>query len=142
MQLSRTLVAFRRPRGTELVSALFDVLLAVVGQRPCLLALGLDSLDTAFVFELRKRRVHRAGARTPDAAAALLQLLHQLVAVERSVGEQQQRRRPDRASSCSRPAATAAMWRPRSVTAWTAMTTRVVTVVSWPATSYAKFIPL
>ena len=55
--------------------------------------------DQALVLELLQRRIDRAGARAPDAVTALLDLLHDLVAVARLLGEQQQRRRADVAAA-------------------------------------------
>ena len=50
--------------------------------------------------------IHRAGAGTPDPLAALLHLLHDLVAVARFLGEQQQRRGAD--VPAPRPSSTSA----------------------------------
>src|SRR5262249_36228910 len=47
--------------------------------------------DEALVLELRKGRVDRARARPPDSVRTPLDLLHDLVAVERPLREQQQR---------------------------------------------------
>src|SRR6202040_3276909 len=63
---------------------------ARVGESEELAALALLRADQPFVLELLQRWIDRAGARTPDAVAALLDLLHDLVAVARLLGEQQQ----------------------------------------------------
>src|SRR5919197_3678039 len=78
----------------------------------------LARADQPLVLELLQRRVHRAGARAPHALAALLELLHDLVAVARLLGEQQQRGGADvaaarlRAADELRPARHAAEPRP------------------------------
>src|SRR3954470_15291577 len=60
-----------------------------------------------FVGEQLERRIDRAGARPPRAAASLLELLHDLVAVARQLGEQQEDRRANvsPAHAPARPAA-------------------------------------
>ena len=72
-----------------------DVLAAGVGERGELAAgVGGDD-DEALVLELVERGIDRAGARRPPAAAALGDGLHELVAVPRLLGEQQQHGRAD-----------------------------------------------
>ena len=80
---------------------------AGLGQREHAPALGLLALDQPLVLEQLERRVHRAGARPPRAAAALLEPLHDLVAVHRLVGEHQQDRRAHVAALGARPGAAA-----------------------------------
>src|SRR5262249_32695004 len=55
--------------------------------------------DQALILELGERRVDRARARSPETFRALLDLLHDLVAIERAFREQQQGRRPDIATT-------------------------------------------
>ena len=81
--------------GSDASPRLGEVLTAGVGERDQLAAgVGGDG-DQALVLELADRRVDRAGARGPAAAAALGDGLHQLVAVHRLLGEEQQDGRPD-----------------------------------------------
>src|SRR5262249_47344178 len=72
--------------------ALGDLLLAGVGQPERLAPVDLLRAHEALVLQLLERGVDRAGAGAPNAFAALLDLLHDLVAVARLLGEQQQRR--------------------------------------------------
>ena len=81
---------------------------AGLGEREHALALGLLALDQPLVLEQLERRVHRPGARAPCPAAALLELLHDLVAVHGLVGERQQDRRADVAALGARPGTPAA----------------------------------
>ena len=62
-------------------------------------AVRLLGPDQALVLELLQRRVDRAGARAPQALGALLELLHDLVAVARLLREEQQRRGADVAAA-------------------------------------------
>src|SRR5947209_448026 len=62
-------------------------------------SLGLGRVDQALVLELRERRVNRPRAWAPASLAALLDRLHQLVAVPRLLGEQAQQRQADIASA-------------------------------------------
>src|SRR5205814_3847691 len=78
------------PGLAELVAARLDVLATAVGEGEHAAGALLGCLDEALVLQLRERRVDRAGARAPDALAALLDLLHQRVAVARLLGEEQQ----------------------------------------------------
>src|SRR6185312_7951322 len=87
------------PRRESVALALLQVAAAGVGQREQLAPVALLRADQALVLELLERRVHRAGARAPDSLAALLDLLHDLVAVARLLGEQQQRGRADVATT-------------------------------------------
>ena len=75
--------------------ALIDELAAGVGERVVLAPVLLLGADQPLVLELREGRVDRAGARAPEAAAALLDLLHDLVAVAGLLRQQQQRRGAD-----------------------------------------------
>jgi hypothetical protein len=56
-------------------------------EAPAVLLVGPDH---PLVLELLERRVDGAGARAPQALAALLELLHDLVAVARLLGQQEQ----------------------------------------------------
>ena len=58
--------------------------------------------DEPLVLELRERRVDRAGARPPGAAAARLDLLHQPVAVARLLGQQDEQGGADVAAARAR----------------------------------------
>src|SRR6185437_15861486 len=60
--------------------------------------------DQALVLQLLERRVDRAGAGPPDSPAALADLLDDLIAVQRALGQQGQRRRADVAAPGPRPA--------------------------------------
>src|SRR5205807_3647390 len=81
-----------------------EQLAARVGEREQLASVLLLGADQPLVLQLRERGVDRAGARAPRAAAALLDLLHDLVAVARLLREQQQRRRADVAPAGAPPA--------------------------------------
>jgi len=76
--------------AAESVAARLDVLAGRVRQGEHAARALLGGLDEALVLQLRQRRVDGAGARAPDALAALLDLLHQRVAVARLLGEEQQ----------------------------------------------------
>ncbi len=93
------------PRRAELVAVLGDVRAARVGELEQPAAAGVLRADEALVLELRERRVDGAGARAPVAAAAVLDLLHQPVAVARLLGEQDEQRGPDVAAPGARAAA-------------------------------------
>ena len=80
--------------------------LAVVGQVEELATVGLLDADESFVLELLERRVDRARTRAPDALAPSLDLLHELVAVARLLGEQGENRGADVTAPCPAPAAT------------------------------------
>src|SRR5439155_6370052 len=92
------------PRRRLVCAALLDKCASLIGDREQLAPLDLLGADQPLVLELRERRVYRAGARAPYALAALLHLLHDLVAVARLLGQQQQRGRADI------PAARLAAW--------------------------------
>ena len=79
------------PGRTEGVGALLDVGPAGVGEPERAPSLGLFRDDQALILELAQRGIHRAGARLPDAAAAVTDLLDQLVTIARFLGEQDQR---------------------------------------------------
>src|SRR5262249_13318992 len=84
------------PGGPDLVGVRGHVVAALVSQRVALApALWRLRLDQALVLQLLQRRVHRPGAGLPDAVAALRDLLDELVAVPRLLGEQRQGSRPD-----------------------------------------------
>src|SRR5258708_4122783 len=71
--------------------------------------------DQALVLQLRERRIHRPGARPPEAAAAIGDLLDDLVSVHRLLGEQRQRRGAYIAALCPATApAVAACPRPEA----------------------------
>src|SRR5512144_1162279 len=85
-----------------------DVLTTGVGQGDQLAAgLGGDG-DEALVFELADGRVDRARAGCPAPAGAVADRLHQLVAVHRLLGEQQQDGGADVTARCSSPPAVTA----------------------------------
>ena len=87
----RVLLAALAPRRVaELLLEGLGLCPAGLGQREHAPALALGALDQALVLEELERGVHRAGAGTPGAAGALLELLHDLVAVHGLVGERQQ----------------------------------------------------
>ena len=73
----------RRPDGGQLVGVLGDVRLALGGQPQAAAPALVVDLDQALVLELLDGRVDRARARPPGAAAALGDLLDDLVAVDR-----------------------------------------------------------
>ena len=72
---------------------------AGVGQRERPASVAVLDRDEAFVLELLEGRVDRSGARAPAAAAALAELLHDLVAVHRLFGEESEGRFADRAAA-------------------------------------------
>ena len=76
---------------------------AGLGEREHALALGLFALDQPLVLEQLERGIHGPRARTPCPAAALLELLHDLVAVHGLAGERQEDRRADVAALGARP---------------------------------------
>src|SRR5262249_31131435 len=67
---------------------------ALVGQRVAVAALGLLGRDEPLVLEHLQRRIDGAGARLPDAAGALADLLDDLVPVHRSLRQQGEDRGP------------------------------------------------
>src|SRR5215472_4082694 len=82
-----------RPGSAELVGVLGHVRAAVLGEpvrSPS--ARGVLRSDQALVLELCQRRVYRPWAGLPEAAAALADLLDDLVAVHRLLGKQRERR--------------------------------------------------
>src|SRR5207244_11649244 len=87
------------PRRRLVCPALLDECASRIGDRELLAPVDLLGADQPLVLELRERRVYRAGARAPHALAALLHLLHDLVAVARLLGQQQQRGRADVAAA-------------------------------------------
>src|SRR5215203_828857 len=92
------------PGRAQLVGVPLDVAAAVVCQLVLLAALAGCDPHEPLVLELLQRGVDRARARTPDAVGALLDLLHQLVAVAWLLGEQHEQRRADVAAPGARPA--------------------------------------
>jgi hypothetical protein len=87
-------------------------LAAGVGQVELLAALGLVGPDQALVLELLERGVDRARAGAPDALAAALDLLHELVAVARLLGEEREQRGADVAAARARTATAPRATRP------------------------------
>src|SRR5262249_13509618 len=78
------------PGRTQLLAALVDVGAPRVGQHVHAPVAERFGAYQALVLELSEGRVDRAWAWPPDAVGALLDLLHDLVAVQRSLREQQQ----------------------------------------------------
>src|ERR1019366_4207184 len=99
MGLLADILAHLIPRRRRLIATLGHP--CATGVRECeqLAPVGLLRADQALVLELCQGGVDRAGARPPHAAAALLDLLHDLVAVARLLAQQQQRRRADVAAT-------------------------------------------
>src|SRR5579862_4453374 len=93
------------PRRRLVFAALIYVLAPCLGQLEQLAPVDLLGADQPLVLELCQRRIRRARARAPDAVAALLHLLHDLVAVARLLGQQQQRGGADIPAACLTPAA-------------------------------------
>ena len=81
-------------------AVLLDVGAALGGQRVGLATLA-GLLDQPLVLELLEGGVDRAGARAPDAVGALLDLLHQAVAVAGLLGEQEEQGGADVAAACA-----------------------------------------
>src|SRR5215471_9991908 len=83
----------RVPRGADLVGVSVDVVAALGGElvAPPAALVGLRH-DQPLVLQLLQRRVDRSGAGPPHAVAPLADLLDDLVAVHRPVGQQGQRR--------------------------------------------------
>src|SRR5206468_956006 len=65
--------------------------------------LALLGPNQALVLQLLQRRIDRSRARSPEPTTSLPELLHDLVAVQRLLGEQDQDRRPDVAAPDPRP---------------------------------------
>src|SRR5579859_2682592 len=94
------------PRCADLVGVRGHVLAPLAGQQVALApALGRLRLDQALVLQLLEGRVDRPGTGLPHAAAALGDLLDQLVAVPGLLGQQGQRSGADVATADPRPAA-------------------------------------
>src|SRR5262245_41434762 len=108
----RLVLPQRLPRGACLLGFLLDVPAAVVGEAERAPAAGLLGLDQALVGELLQGRVDRAGAGPPGAAAALLDLGHDLVPVARAFAQQRQDRGAHVAAAGLRPACLAGRARP------------------------------
>ena len=126
----------RVPHGVELLTVLVDVGAARVGQVDHRPALGLLGAHQAFVGQLRHRRVHRARAGAPCPAGALGDLLDDLVAVHRLLGEQREDRR---AHVTARPSSTAAAARAAEAARTAEATTRSATGASEaPGTAEAR----
>src|SRR3954452_23233184 len=97
------------PGLAEVLAVVRDVRTARLGElvgAAALLLLG--ETDQALVLELLERRVHRAGARLPDAVRAALDLLDELVAVLRRLLQQDEHGGADVAAPGATPAAAAA----------------------------------
>jgi len=105
--------ADRLPGLADLGGVFGHVGLAAGGEGEDAAAGLLLGADQPLVLELLERGVDGAGAGPPDAAAALLQLLHDLVAVARLLGEQGQ----DGGAHVAAPRARAAEERERRVAA-------------------------
>src|SRR6202034_4033231 len=93
-RLPRLLLGPRLPRAACLVGGLLDVGTPGVGQAERAPAVRLLAHDQALVSELGERRVDRARAGLPRAAAALPDLGHDLVARTRALQQQRQDRGP------------------------------------------------
>src|SRR5262249_27401498 len=91
------------PGRTQLLAALLNERTPGVckDERPTVA--GFLRSDQTLVLELGKRRIHRAWARPPDTVRTLLDLLHDLVAVQRPIAQQQERSCPDVATASPRP---------------------------------------
>src|SRR5262249_50478272 len=92
------------PRRAQIVTALVNVRAPRVRESDRPTVAGLVRADHAYVHELGERRVDRPRARAPDAVRAFLDLLHDLIAVQRPLAQQHQRRRPHVAATSARPA--------------------------------------
>src|SRR5207249_5949798 len=92
------------PRRGRVAGALLQLRPSLLGDHEQLAPVDLLRADQLLVLELGEGRVDGAGAGAPYALAALLHLLHDLVAVARLLGQQQQRGRADI------PAARLAAW--------------------------------
>src|SRR5262249_12089116 len=79
---------------------------ALLGEGETALAVDLLRRDQPLVLEQLERRVDRARARAPDAAAAGLELLDHLVAVHRTLAKERQHGGADVAAPRPRTAAT------------------------------------
>ncbi len=82
----------------------------LVGQLKQLDRVALRRPDQALVRKLGEGRVHRTGTRPPATAGALLDRLHELVAVARLVGEQHEERAADLAAPAPSAATAEAAW--------------------------------
>src|SRR3954452_10284892 len=72
-----------RVRSAGPLAALLELLAAGIGERIDPLAVPFLSRHETFVLEHLERRIDRAGARAPNAAASLLEVADHVVAVER-----------------------------------------------------------
>jgi hypothetical protein len=101
--------AFARllPRLAEALAVLVEVRAPGVGELVDGAAFAGLAADQALVGEELERGVDRAGARAPGALAALLELLHHLVAVARLFAEQEQDGGADVAAAHAPPASEA-----------------------------------
>src|SRR6185312_17050392 len=98
-RLRVALTAGLLPRSGLVGVARLDLRETLDGEAVGLAPVDLLRGDQALVLELLQRGVDRAGAGAPGAFAALLDLLHDLVAVAGLLGEQQQCRCADVASA-------------------------------------------
>src|SRR6185312_8883839 len=96
------------PRRRLVGAALLDQLAAGVGEVQQLAAVDLLGAHEPLVLQQLEGGVDRACARAPRATAALFELLHDLEAVARLLGEQQQRGRAHVAAARLAPATVSA----------------------------------
>src|SRR3954447_20167376 len=87
--LTRAVLA-HLPGLVQLVGVLLDVAPALVREVEDLAPVLVGRRDQTLVLQLLQDRVHRAGARPPETAAALTELVHDRVAVARLLGEQRE----------------------------------------------------
>src|ERR1039458_9084736 len=86
-----------------LVRSLHQLLAAGLCDLKATLTLRIARPHEALVLALGERRIHRSRARAPAPAAALLDLLHQLIAIARLLGQQQQQGHADLAAPRASP---------------------------------------
>src|SRR6476469_3838253 len=91
------------PQRRELLGPVGRHPLTLFGQPVHPAAVLLLGSDQSLVLELLQRRVHRTRARLPRAAAALTDLLDDLVPVHRLFGQQRDHRGADIATAGARP---------------------------------------
>src|SRR5579863_9958275 len=98
------LLRHRFPGRAGRVRVVFDVAPPLAGEPERAPAAGLLGLDQSLIGKLGQGRVDRSGTGPPGAAAALLDLRHDLVPVARALQQQGQDRGPDVAAPGLRPA--------------------------------------